>query len=391
MKNPDLTPAPSKRLLSLDALRGLTIAFMIMVNNNGGHGSWAQMRHAEWNGLTATDLVFPTFVFVVGASIVFAFESRLRKGATRAALALHTAKRAGILILLGIIVNGFTRFPLDHLRFYGVLQRIAVCYLLVGLFYLYDRRVWTKVAALLAALGGYWLLMRWVPVPGLGLPGREIPFLDPNLNLVSWLDQHLMPYHLYEDWTTHNLRDPEGLLSDLPAVGTALLGLLAALWLRSERTAKIKAAGLAMGSALCLTLGYTWSIWFPLNKKLWTSSFVLTAAGWSLLAFALCYFLFEVKGWGREGWTKKLAAPAMIFGSNAIAAYMFSELLPGLFSLKEWTENGRTISGLGWLRNHFFGMIPDPGWAAFAYSFCFMAFCFLPVWIMYRKKIFLKV
>src|ERR1035438_4729581 len=205
MTNPAMNPTRIERLLSIDVLRGITIAFMIMVNNNGGSGSWGFMNHAAWNGLTPTDLVFPTFVFVVGASIVFAFEARLARGATRAGLAWHTVQRAAILFLLGIVVNGFPFFHLDHLRIYGVLQRIAVCYLVVGLFYLWDKRVWTKAAVLVAALAGYWILLRWVPVPGAGLPGRDIPFLDPDLNLAAWLDRHIMPGHLYEDWTTHNL------------------------------------------------------------------------------------------------------------------------------------------------------------------------------------------
>ena len=391
MNNPALTAQPLKRLLSLDVLRGLTIAFMIMVNNNGGNGAWAQMHHAAWNGLTATDLVFPTFLFVVGVSIVFAYEARLAKGATRAELSRHTVQRAAVLILFGIVVNSFPYFELVHMRFYGVLQRIGICYLVVGLFYLWDRLVWTKVAALVVALVGYWILMRWVAVPGAGIPGHQIPLLDKDLNLVAWLDRHLLPGHLYEDGLTHSLRDPEGLLSDLPACGTALLGVLTAIGLRSARSLQTKAAGLVAGSAACLALGYAWAIWFPLNKKLWTSSFVLTAAGWSLLVFALSFYALEVKGWGREGWTRKLVWPWLVFGSNAITAYMVSELLPGAAGLAEWGEDDHKVSALGWLQQHMACLIPDAGWAAFAYSFSFMAICFIPVWIMYRKKIFLKV
>ncbi len=392
MTNPNLDTTPVKRLLSLDVLRGITIAFMIMVNNNGGPGAWAQMHHAEWNGLTATDLVFPTFLFVVGASIVFAYEARLARGATRAELAWHTAKRAGILFLLGIVVNGFPFFSLPHLRIYGVLQRIAVCYLVVGLFYLADKRVWTKVAVLVAALVGYWVLVRWVPVPGLGMPGRDIPFLDKDLNLVSWLDRHIMPYHLYEESPLHNLRDPEGLLSDLPAVGTVLLGLLTGLWLRSQRAVKTRTLGLAAGAAACLATGYLWSMWFPLNKKMWTSSFVLTAAGWSLVVFTLAFWAVEQKGWGKgKGSSRGLVWPWLVFGSNAIAAYMFSELLPGILGNIHWTSNGRQMNPFAWVSLHVFSQIPDPGWGAFAYSFSFMAVCFIPVWILYRKKIILKV
>src|SRR5580658_4548998 len=172
MTNPALTPSPVQRLLSLDVARGVTIAFMIMVNNNGGPGSWRFMNHAEWNGLTPTDLVFPTFVFVVGVSVVFAVEARLARGATRAHLARHTVQRSVILFLLGVVVNSFPFFELPHMRFYGVLQRIAVCYLVVGLFYLVDKRASTKAIALVLVLVGYWVLVRWVPVPGAGVPGR---------------------------------------------------------------------------------------------------------------------------------------------------------------------------------------------------------------------------
>src|SRR5262245_18867488 len=154
-----------QRLLSLDVARGITIAFMIMVNNNGGRGSWHFMNHAAWNGLTATDLVFPTFVFVVGISVVFAIESRLAGGATRGQIVRHSSVRALILCLLGIVVNSFPFFELEHMRFYGVLQRIAVCYLAVTLLYLWDSRVWSLAAVLVVVLVGYWMLLRWVPVP----------------------------------------------------------------------------------------------------------------------------------------------------------------------------------------------------------------------------------
>jgi predicted acyltransferase len=173
MTNPSLAATPAPRLLSLDVLRGITIAFMIMVNNNSGPGSWRFMNHAAWNGLTPTDLVYPTFLFVMGASIVFAVEARLARGATRAQLAWNTMRRAAILFLLGIVVNSFPFFALAHMRIYGVLQRIAICFLVVGLFYLWEKRVWVHGLALVVALVGYWVLVRWVPVPGAGMPGHE--------------------------------------------------------------------------------------------------------------------------------------------------------------------------------------------------------------------------
>jgi predicted acyltransferase len=393
MVEPSVGTMRPQRLISLDVLRGITIAFMIMVNNNGGAGSWGFMKHAVWNGLTATDLVFPTFVFVVGASIVFAVEARLARGATRAELAWHTVKRAAILFLLGMVVNNFPFFKLDNMRFYGVLQRIAICYLVVGLFYLWDRRVWTKAAALVVLLVGYWVLVRWVPVPGAGMPGRDVPFMDQTQNLVSWLDRLLMPHHLYMDSSgpnLHNVRDPEGLLSDLPAIGTALIGLLTGLWLRSGRSVKHKAQGLAAAAVTCLALGYLWSLEFPLNKNMWTSSYVLVAAGWSLTVLTLAFWAVDVKGWGK-GKSKGLIYPWLVLGSNAITAYMFSELAPGLVESIHFTEAGQRTNPMAWLMNHVFLHMPDAGWATFAFSVFTLAYCFIPVWILYRKKIFVKV
>jgi predicted acyltransferase len=373
--------APLRRLLSLDALRGLTIAFMIMVNNNGSDRAWWFMKHAEWNGLTPTDLVFPTFLFVVGVSVVFAFEARLAKGASRAQLAWQTVRRAATLFAFGLVVNGFPYFHLGTLRIYGVLQRIAICYLIVGLFYLWNRGWKSKAAVLVSALVGYWILMRWVPVPGLGTPGSDIPFLDKDANLVAWLDRHVLPGRLYEV-----TRDPEGLLSDLPALGTALLGILAGIWLRSKHTLRGKAAGLAGGAAACIALGSVWAIWFPLNKKLWTSSYVLVAAGVSLAILALFFWAIEVSNW-RGKWTW----PWLVFGSNAIAAYMISELLSSALDLVAGWIHGAPFSVSRWVFTHWIAWIPDGGLASFAYSFLYMAVCFVPVWLLYRNRIFLKV
>jgi predicted acyltransferase len=384
--SPTPLPGVAPRLLCLDVARGITIAFMIMVNNNGGNGSWGFMNHAKWNGLTATDLVFPTFVFVMGISTVFAIESRLARGATRGQIVRHTMQRAAILCVLGIIVNSFPFFELEHMRFYGVLQRLAVCYLAVSLLYLWKPRAGAIAAALVIALVGYWVLLRWIPVPGAGLPGRDVPFMDVRQNLVSWLDRQLFPYHLYRDVPDHNLRDPEGLLSDLPAIGTALMGMLTGFWLRTRRSIATQATGLAAAAVVSLALGYSWALWFPLNKNLWTSSYVLVAGGYSLALLTLVFWAVELKRW-RTGWTWVW----LVFGSNAIAAYMFSELLPGaLFNLR-FTSAGTRTNVITFLGEHVFARIPDRGWAAFAYSISFTAVCFIPVWLLYRRRIFLKV
>jgi predicted acyltransferase len=348
------------------------------------------MNHAAWNGLTPTDLVFPTFMFVMGASIVLSVNARMARGATRAQVTWHTLRRAGLLFLFGFVGNSFPFFRFEHMRVYGVLQRLAICYLVVALFYLWDRRVWTKIAALVALLVGYWVLVRWVPVPGAGLPGRDIPFLDPNVNIVNWVDQHMFPHHLYEDWTTHNLRDPEGLLSNIPAIGTVLLGLLTGLWLRTQKSAKTKTLGLAAGAVVCLATGYLWSLSFPLNKKMWTSSYVLVAAGYSLVVFTLAYYVVEQRGWGKSR-GKGFVWPWLVLGSNAIVAYMFSELLASSIGNIHFLADGDQTDLPAYIFDHTFANIPDPGWAAFAWSVSYLAVCFVPIWLLYRKKIFIKV
>jgi len=377
---------PARRLLSLDVVRGITIAFMIMVNNNGGSGSWLFMRHAAWNGLTPTDLVFPTFVLVMGISVVLAIESRLARGAMRRQLARHAVQRAVILCLLGIVVNSFPFFELDHMRFYGVLQRIAVCYLAVSLLYLWDSRAWVLAAVLVFTLVGYWVLVRWVPVPGAGVPGRDVPFMDVRQNLVSWIDRQLFPHHLYRDVPDHNVRDPEGLLSDLPAIGTASIGILSGVWLRTRRSIRVKASGLAVAAIGSLALGYWWSLWFPLNKNLWTSSYVLVAAGYSLALMTIVFWAVEQRGL-REGWTWIW----LVLGSNAIAAYMFSELLPGVLRNVHFMSGGNRTDVITFVFDHVFAHIPDPGWAAFAYSVSYTAVCFVPIWALFRRRVFMKV
>jgi predicted acyltransferase len=183
------------------------------------------------------------------------------------------------------------------------------------------------------------------------------------------------------------VRDPEGLLSDLPAIGTALMGVLAGLWLRTTRSTSTKTAGLAIASLSSLAIGYLWSLEFPFNKNMWTSSFVLEAGGYSLALLTLAWFTIEQMGW-RKGWTW----PWIVFGSNAIAAYMFSELTPGILDTVAISSGPNAHVNLNtWIFLHVFAHIPNPHWAAFAYSVSFTTFCFLPVWILYRKKIFLKV
>lgn len=380
---------PAKRYLAVDLLRGLTIAFMILVNDNGSDRAFWALKHAEWNGFTPTDLVFPTFLFLVGASIVFSTESRLARGVSRASLFVHTVRRAIIIYLLGLVVNSAPFFRLSTMRYYGVLPRIALCYLIVATLYIYIRRpngsaageptIGDKVGLLIACLAGYYILMRFVPVPGYGVPGRDIPFLDHDANIVAWLDRQIFSAkHLYE-----GTRDPEGLLSTIPAIGTTLIGVLAGLFLRSSRSDTRKALGLAVAGASGIILGLIWNPWFPLNKKLWTSSFVLYAAGWSLLILAAFWFLAQVRNQGGKLW------PLLVFGTNAISAYVLSEVMADCLGN---VPVGAHSNVLRWTAEHIAAVMPSyPALGSLAYSLLYVLVCWLIVLPLYRKKIFIKI
>ena len=375
----------SERLQSLDIFRGLTIAGMIIVNNNGDWtAAYWPLKHSDWNGWTPTDLVFPFFLFIVGVSMVYSLRSRLARGESRSAIFIHAAKRAAILFAIGVfIINSFpNHYELAHIRIEGVLQRIAVCYLISAIFVLWSgvRGQFTVTAICLV---GYWILMRYVPVPGFGVPTHNIPLLDPDRNLAAWLDRKALMGHLYE-----GTRDPEGILSTIPAIASCLLGVLTGEWLRSERTQRAKALGMLVFGIIGLAAGKFFNIWFPINKKLWTSSFVLFTAGFALILLALCYWLLDVRKL-RGRWTM----PAMVLGMNAIAAYVLSEMLAaGLGSWTVHTARGQE-SLQGAIYHAIFSPIGSPpsANASLAFSIAFLIVCWIPMWILYRKRIFLKI
>jgi predicted acyltransferase len=376
------------RLLSLDLLRGLTIGFMILVNNSGGAAAYWPLKHSEWNGFTPTDLVFPTFLFLVGISTVLSTASRLAHGATRQSLFLHTLRRAVILFLLGIVVNSFPFFHLHTMRFYGVLPRIAICYLIVATLYIFCPEWRSKAALAVAALVGYWLLMRFVPVPGYGTPAHEIPLLDRDANLAAWLDRHIFSAsHLYE-----RTRDPEGLLSTIPALATTLLGLLTGVWLRTSHTLARKARDIAVAGLSCVVLGGLWNLSFPINKKLWTSSYVLFAGGLSLLLLALAIWIVDVhrakQTHPESARRPRLFTPLLVFGTNAITAYVFSELLASTIG------NIHPHPGVNLqqsLYRSILSAVPDPAFASLLYSLGFVLICWLAAYPLYRQKIFIKI
>jgi predicted acyltransferase len=369
---------PGDRLVSLDIFRGIVIAFMILVNDPGdGAASYWPLRHAEWNGWTPTDLVFPSFVFIVGVAMAFSFRSRLARGQSRSTLLKHVLWRGAVLFAFGVLLNGLgIRYHLDHWRVYGVLQRIAICYVITAAL-----ELWTNWKAQLAIAVGcllsYWILMRYVPVPGFGIPTRDIPLLDPDRNLVAWLDRKLMAGHLYE-----GTRDPEGVISTIPAIATSLLGLLTGNWLRTDRLPRVKAWAMLMAGIIGVVLGKFMGVWFPINKKLWTSSYVVFAAGIALILLAVCYEIVDVRRY-RGLWTW----PILAFGMNAIAAYVFSEVLAiGVNAIKIRGE-----SVIQHVYSSIFAPVGSPANASLAYALAYVALCWLVMAVLYRHRIFFKI
>lgn len=379
-----------ERLLSLDVLRGLTLAFMILVNNQPGPDAFHPLKHAEWNGFTPTDLVFPTFLFLVGVSLVLSTASRLARGAERGTLLLHMLRRAVVLILFGWVVNTFPFQHLGSIRFYGVLPRIGLCYFLAGALCLLLPGWKGKAAVAAACLVGYWALMRFVPVPGFGVPTHDMVINHPDGNLTAWLDRALFaPQHLYQ-----RVRDPEGLLSTLPAIATTLFGVLTGQWLRTAHTSQRKALAAAAAGAVLAAAGLLWNPYFPINKKLWTSSFALFAGGLSLLLLALSIWLLDVMRVGRGGVTRAdqperptVWFPLLVFGTNSIAAYMISELLPGALELIR-TRGGNLV------RSFYAALhagLPAHGIASLVFGLTFVLLTWLLVLPLYLKRIFLRV
>jgi predicted acyltransferase len=394
------------RVLSVDLLRGLTIAFMILVNDPGYWSHvFAPLDHSPWNGWTLTDLVFPTFLFLVGASIIFSLDARARKGDCRKTLSGHVIVRCLKILLLQYILVFFPNMHWHTMRLYGVLPRIALCYLLAGLILLATMKLKSRVPVLIgivaALLIGYWALLRFVPVPGAGLPGRDIPFMDQTQNLTSWIDRGAMAFTqrwLHTGRLYLTARDPEGLLSTLPAIASTLLGALTGLWMRQThgprgsialRNMQLK---LALAGILGVIAGIAWSPWFPINKNLWTSSYVLLAAGWAALALALLSLLVDRRPEPWPRWLRLSTWPWFVFGSNAIAAFTVSVIVVKtclFFKLTGPDGIKRTL----WLLyyNTVFARHGSTNWTSLAFAISIVILCFLPNWWLWRHKKFLKI
>ena len=391
--------ARPERLLSLDVLRGITIAAMILVNDPG---SWDHvfppLDHAEWNGATPTDMIFPTFLVMVGISMTLSFATRLERGASHRSLALHAVRRGALLIFLGLLLNAAPSFELAHLRLPGVLQRIGICYTLAALLFLalpgpeagrWRRGRETVLAAVtLALLASYWLLLHFYPTAGFGA-GR----LDSYGSLPAVVDRAVFGLnHIYRYGTTPGYGityDPEGLLSTLPAFATLLIGVLAGEELRRERLAgwsgaKTCATLASAGTALWL-LGLGLSALLPLNKKLWTSTFAVFSAGIALLLLSGCYYLVDLRR-ARRGLTLPL-----IFGTNAILCYVLADAVAIALGQIHLPSSGTPMTLHRWLYRTLFSPWLPPRIASVSYAVGFVLLVGALVYPLYRKRIFLRL
>jgi predicted acyltransferase len=376
------------------------MAGMVIVNNPGDWGNvYRPLLHAEWHGLTPTDLIFPFFLFIVGVSITLSQKSSSWGSILR---------RSAIIFALGLFLNGYPRFSVSTWRIPGVLQRIAICYLFAAAVYKTfgasgfsraspssekphstrsDKSLRSDAGLTPGApnvlwgisfvlIIGYWLVMALVPAPG-GVAGD----LSPDGNLGAWIDRALMSGHLWRPrW------DPEGLLSTIPAMATTLVGVVAGVWIQSTAPPERKAGVLAACGVAGMLMGLAWHPLFPINKSLWTSSYVVFTAGAAAVLLALCYWTIDLKGW-RFG-----TGPFVVLGTNAIALFVASALLVETLGLiRVANEAGQSISISRYAYQHWFVPLASPKNASLLYAFANLVVLYALLAWMYRRRIFLRV
>jgi predicted acyltransferase len=347
------------RLASLDVFRGATIASMMLVNNPGdGEHVYTPLEHAAWHGWTFTDTVFPFFLWIAGLAMTLSTARRVDRGEDRGKLLLHILRRAAMIFVIGLLLNGFPYYNPSRIRIPGVLQRIAVCYLVAGMIFLYTR-VRGQIIAIAILLGVYAFLMN----------GN----FNMEANYARWVDGRLLAGHM---WSHTRYWDPEGVVSTLPAIATTLFGILAGHILRMRASTPERATWLFLAGNLLLAAGLVWSNFMPINKNLWTASFSVFMAGMATIVFAMWYWIVDVQGWTR------ITRPLAIYGMNAIAVFILSGLigrLLGIFKLQ------------GPIYSTMFAPIADPYVASVAYALAFVLMLYAVAYIMYRRGWFLKV
>lgn len=369
------------RLTSLDVFRGMTMAGMILVNMAGvADEVYPALDHAKWNGCTPTDLVFPFFLFIVGVAMAFSLCKYTEGNRPTAAVYWRILRRAGILFALGLLLNGFWNYDLGSIRIMGVLQRISLAYLLAALIVLKVPRKGQWVVAALILIG-YWLAMSFIPVPGYGAG-----ILTREGNLGAYIDRLIIgTAHLYKGDSYNSMGDPEGLFSTLPAVVTVLAGYFTGEWIRNQPVQSRTSLGMILFGIGCLGAGWAWGLTFPINKKLWTSSYVLFTAGWALLLLAACYELIEIRKLRRWG------KPFEVMGLNAIFAFVASVLLIKILVKTHVGTGDKAPNTYTWIYEHFF--LPWAGAlnGSLLFAIVTVLFWWAILYGMYRQHWFVKI
>jgi len=369
----------SLRLNSLDFFRGVTVAAMILVNNPGNWNSiYAPLQHSEWNGCTPTDLIFSFFLFIIGVSMVYSMEDKKRDSKNHSQLIRSILKRSLILLAIGMFLALSPDFDLSTVRIPGILPRIALVFCISGVIYVKTTNK-TQAYIIIALLLGYYILMNYVDVPGYGRPN-----LDPAYNLGAWLDRIVFTEnHL---WFAGENSDPEGLLATIPSVATALIGVLAGTYLKSGKfNYNRKLAGLISCSVILYVSAILCNPYFPINKSLWTSSYVLYSASFSILFLVISYWLIDVKGFN------KFISPFVAFGRNAITAYVIAGIVPVLLYKIEILDQYKKVSLWNYANLHFFMPYFSPNMASLIPALLMLVLFFVPIWWMYRHKIIIKI
>lgn len=367
---------PSSRIVSLDAFRGLTMTLMVIVNTAGSDAIYYQFKHAEWHGWTVADTIFPSFVWIVGVAITLVLGRKREGGVPRDKLLRQALRRSLILFVLGLLIYAAPDFNVATQRFLGVLQRIAICYFAATLLYLYTS-FRTQIFLTVGLLAAYWLLLLFGPVPHYGVGSLTI-----EGNFAHYIDSLVLGAHNYRHTKTW---DPEGVLSTLPAISTALFGVLAGYLLRLARPLAERVTWFLITGNLLLFVGLICSIWMPINKHLWSSSFVVFMAGLDFLVFGILLWLVDGCGY------TKVVRPLVIMGMNAIAIYLASEFLAELIGFVKLTAAGERVSLQTLIyRSAFLPFWSDPT-SALLYAIAYTLLMYALAYLLYRKGWFLRI
>jgi predicted acyltransferase len=372
----EATPVPrtKERLLSLDVFRGFTLLGMVLVNSHPGK-IYPGLGHARWYGWGFADLIFPFFVFIVGVAIPFSFANRMARGATPRSMFPQIVRRCVLLFVIGVFLNLFPKFEWSTWRVMNVLQRIAICYFMATLLYVYLRWTAKSMAWLSAAiLVLYFVLLKFVPVPGYGAG-----VLEPVGNWGNYIDRLIMDGHMQ-----HKMYEGKSLLGSFPALVTMLMGLLAGLHLRSAKSAHEKIADLYLYGSVCLAAGTLWSFWIPISQGLWSSSLVLFMGGIALLFLATCYYLVDVK---KSAWW---TAPFVVFGVNSIAVWVLSQMGMKTMVAIEMDYHGKALNLWKVCGEIFSGWL-GPMNGPLAFAIVFDLFWLGVMWILYRRRIYIRI